>query len=285
MLNGSSEEESTVTLNSQRASEIVKNCKKLPVIAIDLDYTIWEANCYEHTLPPYKSEERSVDGDIVLNCFDRRNMKERFLRLYPDVMEILQWCINHDIVLTICSRSPDQSVVRSILSAFGIWHWFLLPQIFAKRKSYHFRNLVECMELQYRDFLFFDDDGGNVKLCQNLGVACCQVKKSQGLTWQSFLQGLQLFRSSHISRIHLETWVVKTPKANENRLKEPKTITTTREEMVLKRRGSEVEEEIIDLTDEPSTVHDVEEQKNVLDSKKDTKIGFNRLMLKLSVDI
>lgn len=61
------------------------------------------------------------------------------------------------------------------------------------------------------DFLFYDDDIVNCKLCSQCGVNCQQVDKSMGLNWVSFIQGLSLFKSKQMSRNSLFRWVNSIP--------------------------------------------------------------------------
>lgn len=178
---------------------------------------MWPANCYEQTAAPYNREKNCAEdfpsSPKKLQCRDRRTHQPRSLPLYPDVREILEWCVDNNIVLSICSRSPDKALVERILRAFGIWDWFLLPQIYyARSKTYHFRNLSDVTDLNYNSFLFFDDDHANIKSCTTLGVTACKVDKENGLTWSVFLSGLQSFQSKQKSQCMMNQWLQ--PKEN-----------------------------------------------------------------------
>lgn len=212
----------------QKATEILSTCSKRPLIALDLDYTLWPANCFEHTAPPYRNIEDQPKGskDSTLQqvyhasavkekilCIDRRTNHERSLVLFPQIKSILEWCADHRIVLTIVSKSPDLSIVKQILQAFGIWDWFLFPQIYNSRKTYHFRNLTEATGFKMNDFLFYDDDHNNVTMCSRVGVTSCHVDKQAGLTWNTFLEGLASFANHHKSVNQLSNWL-----HSENRL-------------------------------------------------------------------
>lgn len=164
---------------------------------------LWPANCFEHTSAPYKpqnlmyADKYSVETPNQVACVDRRTMSERTLDLYPEAREVLEWCLDNNIALTICSRSPDYTLVKEILKAFDMLDWFLLPQVYKKRKSYHFRNLTECTGLRLNDFLFFDDDKSNIEVCSAIGVASCKVDPSTGLNWATMIQGLHIFAAKH----------------------------------------------------------------------------------------
>mmetsp|Transcript_17475 Transcript_17475/g.47832 ORF Transcript_17475/g.47832 Transcript_17475/m.47832 type:complete len:278 (+) Transcript_17475:24-857(+) len=192
----------------EHALYFLQRCATKPIIALDLDYTLWPLKCNEETLAPYEPlVEQGVVYKNHIRCLDRDTNATRSLSLYPEVRHIIEWCLDHGIILTICSRSPDFGIVRSILEAYDMWDWFLLPQVYNKRKSYHFRSLSEATGIPFHDFLFFDDDTSNVKLCNNMGISSFQVSRTQGLNWDSFLSGLHLFQSNQINRISMQLWL------------------------------------------------------------------------------
>lgn len=134
----------------------------------------------------------SIENPTKLACCDPRSNNLRIFSLFNEVRDVLKWCLDNDIMLTICSRCPSMSAAKSILISLGMWDWFVFPQIFRGRKSYHFRNLTECLGLSYNDFLFFDDDLGNIKSCKSMGVTTCHVDREHGLNWKTFVDGLIL---------------------------------------------------------------------------------------------
>ena len=140
-------------------------------------------------------------------CIDRRTNHERSLSLYPEIRSILEWCADNRVALTICSKSPDFTIVKQILQAFGIWEWFMFPQIFNSRKTYHFRNLTEATGFKMNDFLFFDDDLANINMCTKIGISSCLVDKQKGLTWSNFVDGLTLFYNNQKASSSMATWL------------------------------------------------------------------------------
>ncbi len=179
---------------------------------------MWNANCFEHTQEPFIPLLVNVGGKydstspVSVSCTDKRNNHPRTLDLYSEVREVLEWCLDNDIVLTVCSKSPDKSLVESILKAFNMWDWFLLPQVFTKRKSYHFRNLSECTGLKMEEFLFFDDEPANIDVCSAIGVTSCLVPKGEGLTWRALSRGLEMFYSKQSSSSCKRTSLGRSPK-------------------------------------------------------------------------
>lgn len=188
----------------------------LAVISFAPSMQLWPANCIEHTAPPYSPLEgggaANPQPSSIIRCGQQSvtgavdetgaasSVLLPYLTLYPEVMHILQWCLDHNVILTICSRSPRSEQVEEILRAFGIWDWFLLPQIFNKRKSYHFRNLTDCTGIPFENFLFFDDHKDNVKLTSDVGVTSILVDRSRGFNWAALIEGLRLFSSRQQTR-------------------------------------------------------------------------------------
>lgn len=128
--------------------------------------------------------------------------------MYPQTRNILEFIADQNIVMTICSRSPDRNIVKQIMSEFGMWDWFLFPQIYAQRKTFHFRNLNEATGLQMKSYLFYDDEAGNIAMCSRIGVNCCLVDKRTGLTWNTFVKGLHMFYSKQRSSRSLQQWLI-----------------------------------------------------------------------------
>lgn len=187
---------------------------KLPHLDFEKSSQLWAVNCFEHTLPPYRSypqdsAQGSEPGVVdLIYCQDARTKEERTVAFYDEVKEVLLWCRERNVVLTICSKSPSKLVVEGMLRAFGVWDWFVYPQVFNSRsKSYHFRNLSEATGLHMRNFLFYDDDIANVNMCSKLGVTCQLVDKDAGFNWRTLCQGLEVFQTKQLSRKSFTMWL------------------------------------------------------------------------------
>lgn len=167
----------------------VKKC----MICVDLDYTLWSLSCFEHTSPPYVSVSGPEAMTPSVEYTSRRDCSRKKLALYPETFEILQWCFDSGIPLSICSKSQSVAAAKGILSALNIWKFFKFPQIYNRRKSTHFKQLKECTDLDYNCFLFFDDDLVNVEMSRALGVIGEKVNPELGLTREVFLRGLTSF--------------------------------------------------------------------------------------------
>eukprot|EP00598_Pedospumella_elongata_P006527 CAMPEP_0184973236 /NCGR_PEP_ID=MMETSP1098-20130426/5114_1 /TAXON_ID=89044 /ORGANISM="Spumella elongata, Strain CCAP 955/1" /LENGTH=272 /DNA_ID=CAMNT_0027495681 /DNA_START=180 /DNA_END=998 /DNA_ORIENTATION=+ len=201
-------------LLQREALRILSQMKSKPIIAVDLDYTLWPAICSEHTCGPYQlcpndgSDESKATARNSLFCTDKKTSSARLLSLFPEVREVLEFCLDNQIILTVCSRSTDKATVQEVLEKFGMWDYFFLPQIFPQRKINHFCNLVEQANLEFTDFLLFDDDPTSIRFCTQMGVTGCLVRKSKGLNWASLVKGLNSFYTNEEARRALKDWLV-----------------------------------------------------------------------------
>jgi magnesium-dependent phosphatase-1 len=104
------------------------------VVCFDLDNTLWPTCGCERTSPPY------VAAGDKFSVF-HSNLGERF-RVFENSCEIVKWCHEQGIQISICSKSNNHQAVRGILEALDLWKCFKFPQIYNKRKSVHFRMLT-----------------------------------------------------------------------------------------------------------------------------------------------
>jgi magnesium-dependent phosphatase-1 len=188
---------------SKDQAEALISKVKPKLLALDLDFTLWPDNCYENTAAPYIPCKQAKNRSLA--CMDPRTKQERLFSMYPEAREILEWLHSKGVVMTICSRSPDRALTQSILEALGLWDMFILPQVYRQRKTYHFRNLKDCLDVDYKDMLFFDDCDVNIDAVNGLGVVCCQVNVDHGLTWESLVSGLAMFAASSVCGVDFQS--------------------------------------------------------------------------------
>ena len=168
------------------------------LLAVDLDNTLWPGNCFECTTGPYVCNQ-FLKAPRTVACLDPQTGRGKTLSLFPDVREILEFLGASNVVLTICSRSPNKVAAMGILDTLGLWQLFVLPQVSRSRKTYHFRNLRDCLDVDYRDCLHFDDCPRNIEAVGALGVIACPVQLGAGLTWETLLAGLQMYELAHLT--------------------------------------------------------------------------------------
>jgi len=178
------------------------------LIAFDLDYTLWPANCFEDTFPPYSAVDSAADHATV--TFDQGKRK---LSMYPEAIEIIQWCLSNNVIMTVCSLSPKNSSAKAILEAMKLWNFFKHPQIFRDKnnKKEHMKILKDSVKCNYADVIFFDDVKENIKECRKLGVTSILVDRQKGLCWSVFLNGLKSHDSQKKSSASLFNWLMPKP--------------------------------------------------------------------------
>lgn len=128
--------------------------KKSIMICFDLDRTLLPLHCYEDTCPPYTRIE--VDGSELyyVEYTSRKSGLRSRISLNSEVYYILKYCNQLNIKMSLCSKCQVASSARDMLSALGIWDYFIFPQVYNKRKTTHFKMLkgrfkLGCMLLFY----------------------------------------------------------------------------------------------------------------------------------------
>lgn len=137
------------------------------LIVFDLDFTLWDCGgtwC-DHTNPPYYKE----DG-IILDEDQRR------IKLYPDVMDILNHLHDKNVLLAIASRTGAPDWADELMQLFDIKKYFDHFEIYPGSKLNHFRALHEKTGISYRDMIFFDDEYRNIEEVSRLGVEAIFVE-------------------------------------------------------------------------------------------------------------
>lgn len=136
----------------------------------DLDFTLWDCGgtwC-DHTRPPYRKE-----GEIL------RDASGRYLRLYPDVPEILADLAAGGYEIAAASRTSAPDWAEELLILFGIHRFFDYKEIYPGSKLTHFRSLKRKSGRSFKEMRFFDDERRNVEEIRRLGVPTVWVQ--QGL--------------------------------------------------------------------------------------------------------
>jgi magnesium-dependent phosphatase 1 len=139
----------------------------------DLDFTLWDAGgtwC-DCTNPPYFLE----DGHI----FDQTGSH---IRLYPDVLKILQYLQQSKKNIAVASRTNEPGWARDLLSKFGISHYFDQMEIYPGSKATHLKNISKKLNIPFHEIVFFDDEYRNIEDTGKLGVN--PVLVSRGVTFE-----------------------------------------------------------------------------------------------------
>lgn len=102
--------------------------------------------------------------------------------------------------------------------------------MFPARKTFHFKNLKSITNLEYSDFLFFDDEYKNIDICTNLGkyehgicrhvyiyiafycvfigVASCLVDCNKGLDGITLVKGLRSYVAKDAILFKLPSYII-----------------------------------------------------------------------------
>ncbi|HNX60581.1 MAG TPA: magnesium-dependent phosphatase-1 [Spirochaetota bacterium] len=133
--------------------------KKLFVF--DLDFTLWDAGgtwC-DCTTPPY----RRMSGYVA-------DSSDLMIRLYPDVIPVIERLRNEKKILAIASRTEAPSSAKRILDLFGIRTLFDYEEIYPDRKTTHLSRICADSGIEFSDTVFFDDEHRNIVDVRGLGV-------------------------------------------------------------------------------------------------------------------
>ena len=160
----------------------------LDLVVFDLDYTLWDAggtwcDCLS---PPFQ-----IDRGLVL---DRHR---RPVRLYEDVVEILEALDGAGVAMGLASRTNEPGWARELLDLLGLRGRFEFEEIYPGPKPAHFSELSRQSGFELARMLFFDDEARNIREVGALGVTCVEV--STGLNWETFDGGLRQVESNPAS--------------------------------------------------------------------------------------
>lgn len=145
----------------------------MKVFVFDLDFTLWDAGgtwC-DCTNPPYFLR----DGHI----FDQSG---NHIRLYPEVLKILQHLRLERKKIAVASRTNEPAWARDLLSKFGILHYFNPLEIYPGSKTTHLNNISKKLNIPFEEIVFFDDEYRNIEDTGKLGVNAVLV--GQGITFE-----------------------------------------------------------------------------------------------------
>ncbi|XP_065220763.1 magnesium-dependent phosphatase 1-like isoform X2 [Planococcus citri] len=117
------------------------------LIVFDLDYTLWPLHVDECATPfSTNQQNRAVMDNFGRVCY-----------LYSDTLKILSFLKKKNYTIAIASRAENICGSYQLLQLFGIADYFRL-----RAKS----------NVDYKDIIFFDNDGRNIRDVQKLGVNC-----------------------------------------------------------------------------------------------------------------
>ncbi|WP_028974786.1 magnesium-dependent phosphatase-1 [Spirochaeta cellobiosiphila] len=151
----------------------------------DLDFTLWDCGgtwC-DCTSPPYRKTRGGVYDSVG-----------RHIRLYPDVLPILNRLREEGHLLAVASRTHEPMWAKALLKLLDVDTVFQFKEIYPGSKYPHFKSLKEKSHMNYDEMIFFDDEERNIKDIQGLGVKSILV--SHGFNWR-YLNQVRIHHNSH----------------------------------------------------------------------------------------
>ncbi|XP_078062511.1 magnesium-dependent phosphatase 1, partial [Mustelus asterias] len=122
----------------------------------------------------------------------------RTIKLYPEVVEVLQTLKRDNIQVAAASRTGEIAGANQLLSLFNLDAYFIQKEIYPGSKVTHFGRLKQQTGLQYSEMIFFDDERRNIVDVGKLGVLCIHVP--DGMTMSLLKEGLERFAGSRNAR-------------------------------------------------------------------------------------
>ncbi|OBZ73221.1 putative magnesium-dependent phosphatase P8B7.31 [Grifola frondosa] len=175
---------------------------RLPkLIALDLDYTLWDLWIDTHVSPPLRRE-----GDALNEIRDKHNHNISFYHHVPEIFHRLR---EAGVIIAACSRTSAPSLARQALSLLlvpapaGNKHapptpaleFFDQLEIYPGSKIKHFKKLHAKTGLPYSEMVTLFYDERRNREVESLGVTFCLV--ASGLDDRSFEHGLKEWRRRH----------------------------------------------------------------------------------------
>lgn len=155
---------------------------QVKVIVFDLDFTLWDAGglwC-DCTNPPYR---KTKEGRV----FD---FAEREIRLYTEVIEILETLQSRDYEIALASRTEKPEWANELVRLLGVDLFVNYREIYPGSKITHLTRISETSGAAFSEIIFFDDESRNVVDAQSIGVSSVLVPN--GITRELVLDALAL---------------------------------------------------------------------------------------------
>lgn len=144
----------------------------MKIFVFDLDFTLWNAGgtwC-DATNPPYKWNNNKL--------LDRSG---KWIRLYPDVVKILNELKQKNKFVVLASRTFEPKWAQELIEHFNIDYFFDLKEIYPASKIQHFKKIKNHFKIPYKEMVFFDDEYRNIEEVRSLGVK--SVLLQNGITF------------------------------------------------------------------------------------------------------
>jgi len=157
----------------------------LPKLAVfDLDCTVWPFFVTIDVRPPFRKIDATDTSPI-----QAKDVTGKILKLFPDVIKILDDLKRQNIPCAIASRAGGIIRAQELLKLFEIDSYFCMKQIYPAKKTGHF---MQFKEQGYApdECIFFDDEPRNHEDLKPCGVFGVLVSDETGVTWEVYLKAM-----------------------------------------------------------------------------------------------
>jgi len=128
-----------------------------------------------------------------------------WIRAFNDISNIVNDVLKNGAQLAIVSRNPSKDLCDRALYYFNtinpsdnkewsIIHLVKYNEVVNESKANHFRRIRTWSASDFSDLLLFDDEAFNNVVRIELGVTFQLVRDQQGLTWNTYQQGINAWR-------------------------------------------------------------------------------------------
>ncbi len=138
----------------------------MEVFVFDLDFTLWNAGdtwCSE-TNPPYVWQEGKL-----------HDQSGRWIRLYPETLEVLNFLKSRNKLTAIASRTHQPEWAKKLLQIFNLESFFILKEIYPGSKVLHLTKIKEQINFPADKIVFFDDEERNIQEVSALDILSVKV--------------------------------------------------------------------------------------------------------------
>ena len=146
----------------------------MKIFVFDLDFTLWDAGgtwC-DATNPPFYRENGKL-----------RDQSGNWIRLYPDVIRILNLLKENNKFIVAASRTFEPAWAQDLLNLLEIDRFFDLKEIYPASKIRHFKRIQNHFDIPYSEMVFFDDEYRNIEEVGSLGVMTIFIKNGINISY------------------------------------------------------------------------------------------------------
>lgn len=185
---------------------LAREWRHIPKLVIfDLDFTLWLPEMYELDGAPFR--KNPTTGIVT----DRAGEQVRFFPAVNSVLSVLELDqqFRDATEVAVASRTTEPQWAKTCMRLLDVEFTAVdgsssrkaslqsvvdYEAIYPRNKRAHFAQLKEESGVEYSDMLFFDNEYGNIRDINALGVVCAYCPN--GLSDGAWLQGMEAFQQA-----------------------------------------------------------------------------------------